>query len=82
MQAILKKFSDDKHLYDQVSFFQAHLVMKYLHCDMILNIDGGRSTQMSFRESGIEDYLINVNDNVLACVRVKNEENDKIVWSE
>lgn len=77
-----KKFSDDKHLYDQVSFFQAHLVMKYLHCDMILNIDGGRSTQMSFRESGIEDYLINVNDNVLACVRVKNEENDKIVWSE
>ena len=67
---------------DQVSFFQAHLVMKYLHCDMILNIDGGSSTQMSFRESGIEDYLINVNDNVRACVRVKNEENDKIVWSE
>ena len=78
-----KKFSGDKeHLYDQVSFFHAHLVMKYLHCDMILNIDGGSSTQMSFRESGIEDHLINVNDNVLACVRVKDEENDKIVWSE
>lgn len=78
-----KKFSGDKeHIYDQVSFFQAHLVMKYLHCDMILNIDGGRSTQMSFRESGSEDHLINVNDNVLACVRVKDEENDKIVWSE
>ena len=67
---------------DQVSFFHAHLVMKYLHCDMILNIDGGSSTQMSFRESGIEDYLINGRSNVRACVRVKNEENDKIVWSE
>ena len=67
---------------DQVSFFQAHLVMKYLHCDMILNIDGGSSTQMSFRESGIEDYLINGRSNVHACVRVKDEENDKIVWSE
>ena len=78
-----KKFSGDKeHLYDQVSFFQAHLVMKYLHCDMILNIDGGSSTQMSFRESGIEDYLINGRSNVHACVRVKDEENDKIVWSE
>ena len=67
---------------DQVSFFQAHLVMKYLHCDMILNIDGGSSTQMSFRESGIEDYLINGRSNVHACVRVKDEENDKIVWGE
>ena len=78
-----KKFSGDKeHINDQVSFFHAHLVMKYLHCDMILNIDGGSSTQMSFRESGIEDYLINGRSNVHACVRVKDEENDKIVWSE
>lgn len=35
--------------YDQVNLFQTRQIMKYLHCDMILNLDGGTSSCISFK---------------------------------
>ena len=44
--------------YDQVNLFQTRQIMKYLHCDMILNLDGGTSSCISFKhKDGQNDYL-------------------------
>ena len=73
-----------ENLYDQITLFQTRQIMKYLHCDMILNLDGGRSSCISFkdRESVENRYIANVNSNVRVRINIKPDKNNQIIWTE
>ena len=69
--------------YNQVNLFQTRQVMKYLHCDMILNLDGGTSSCISFRhKDGQNDYLKCKKSNVEGRINIKSGHNDHIIWTE
>ena len=77
---ILSKSTTNRHL----TLFETRQIMKYLHCDMILNLDGGGSSCISFKnkDDNENDYIYNGTSTVLSRININSIYNDQIVWTE
>ena len=78
-----KTIQSEENVNFHLTLFQTRQIMKYLHCDMILNLDGGSSTCISFmHKDRIKDYIKGTRNNVEGQIRVQTIYQNNIVSTE
>ena len=88
-----RKINETTYLADEsddvgASLYDVHTIMKDLGCNTVLNLDGGGSTRISYKENGKATYLYaNAGRDVMANIYIDpavatGESETPIFWSD